>query len=288
MTCIIGSLAASRRRPRAIPRSSRTWLPCARTMAWSASSCLTACCSVAERRPTIRQALLEEDIFEAVIGLPEKLFFGTGIPAAVLILNKAKPKSRQGKVLFIDASSAGFYHEGKNRNYLRLEDILRITAVFDAWDGKLTEKAVHERIDELASQWNEAVCIHEKRQLKAAKGQPSEVRARIEDEAGKQKVAIHEAMRHVHFWLDGRGPNEEELPAMQRSPLEKFATVATLDEIAKENDFNLNISRYVDSTEPPPQLDVKAELRKLRKLETKRDEAEAKMNKLLAEIGYSI
>src|SRR3989304_2382279 len=81
----------------------------------------------------IRQALLEEDLFEAVIGLPEKLFFGTGIPASIVILNKNKPKHRKGKVLFIDASPAGLYHEGKNKNYLRLEDILRLTAVVNAW-----------------------------------------------------------------------------------------------------------------------------------------------------------
>jgi type I restriction enzyme M protein len=236
----------------------------------------------------IRQALLEEDLFEAVIGLPEKLFFGTGIPAAVLILNKSKPKERQGKVLFIDASSDSLYHEGKNRNYLRLEDILRITAVFNAWDEKLSKKAVHEQIDEIASQWNTAVEMHEKRQLKAAKGQPAEVIDRIRDEAGKQKVAIHEAMRHVHFWLDGKGPNEEKLPATERNPLEKFAVITSLEQIAKENDFNLNISRYVDSSEPPPQLDVKTELKKLRKLEAKRNEAEINMNKLLEEIGYRV
>jgi len=236
----------------------------------------------------IRQALLEEDIFEAVIGLPEKLFFGTGIPAAVLILNKAKPKHRQGKVLFIDASSAGLYHEGKNRNYLRLEDILRITAVFDTWGGKTSKKAVRERIDELADQWTTAADMHEKRQLKMAKGQPADVLQRIREETKRQREAVAEAKRHVCNWLDGRGPEGEELPAMQRSPLEKFAAVATLAEIAKENDFNLNISRYVDSTEPPPQLDVKAELKKLRKLEAKRDGAEAKMNKLLEEIGYGL
>jgi type I restriction enzyme M protein len=237
----------------------------------------------------IRQALLEEDLFEAVVGLPEKLFFGTGIPASILILNKNKPKHRKGKVLFIDASPAGLYHEGKNKNYLRLEDILRVTAVFNGWnEAGLHEGAIHTAIDELATQWNEAVCMHEDRQLKAAVGQPQEVIARIQDEAGKDRVEIHEAMRHVHFWLDGKGANEEELPPTLRTPLEKFAAIAPLEQIAEENDYNLNISRYVDSTEPPPQLDVKAEIRKLRDLETKRNEAEQRMNKLLEEVGYVV
>ena len=83
-----------------------------------------------------------------------------------------------------------------------------------------------------------------------AEVQPAEVIERIQDEAERQKAAIAEATQHVHFWLDGKDANGEELPPMQRSPLEKFATVATLEEIEKENDFNLNISRYVDSTEP--------------------------------------
>jgi type I restriction-modification system DNA methylase subunit len=237
----------------------------------------------------IRQALLEEDLFEAVIGMPEKLFFGTGIPASVLILNKRKSPERQGKVLFIDASPEGFYHEGKNRNYLRLEDILRITAAFDAWnEAGVHEEPVHVAIDKLAAQWTAAVEMHEKRQLRSVEDQPQEVLARIQKEADKDRAEIDEAKRHVHHWLDGKGSDGDALPPMQRTPLEKFAAIAMLKEIAEENDFNLNISRYVDSTEPPPQLDVKAELRKLRELEAKRNEAEERMNRLLEEVGYVV
>ena len=237
----------------------------------------------------IRQALLEEDLFEAVVGLPEKLFFGTGIPASILILNKNKPDHRKGKVLFVDASSKGLHGEGKNRNFLRPEDILRVTAVYDAWhDGGLHEEAIHQHVDQLAAQWSDAVAMHEQRQLKAAESQPQEVIARIQEEAGKDKVEVDEALQHVHHWLDSKGPSGEELPPMVRTPLEKFAAIVTLEEIAKENDYNLNISRYVDATEPPPQLDVKAELRKLRDLEQKRNEAEQQMNKLLEEVGYGV
>jgi len=235
----------------------------------------------------VRQSLLEEDIFEAVIGLPEKLFFGTGIPASILILNTKKPEERKGKVLFIDASPEGLYHEGKNRNYLRLEDILRVTAVFKAWTGDgLDERAIHDQVDAVSSEWQEAVAMHEDRQLAKAKDQPAEVLERIQREAGDQKTEIHEAMRHVHFWLDRMDANEQPIE-MQRSPIEKFAAVATLEEIASENDYNLNISRYVDTSEPPPQLDVKAELAKLRELEAKRNEAESKMDRLLEELGYA-
>lgn len=237
----------------------------------------------------VRQALLEEDLFEAVIGLPEKLFFGTGIPASVLILNKNKPAERKGKVLFIDASSEGFYHEGKNRNYLRLEDLLRITAVYNAWnEAGLAEEPIRAAADTLSSQWADAVEMHRQRQLKAAEGQPDEVIARIEEEAEKDAFEVKEAAFFVQNWLDRKGPDGEELPPMQRSPLKKFATVARVSDIAEANDYNLNISRYVDSTEPPPQLDVQAELRKLRELERKRDEAEQRMNQLLEEAGYVV
>ncbi len=54
----------------------------------------------------IRKGLLKEDLVEAVIGLPSNLFYGTGIPAAILVLNRAKPPERKGKVLFIDAVAA--------------------------------------------------------------------------------------------------------------------------------------------------------------------------------------
>jgi len=76
----------------------------------------------------IRQGLLREDLFEAVIGLPPNLFYGTGIPASILIMSRAKRSGRKGKVLFIEASRE--YREGSNQNYLRDEDVKRIAATF--------------------------------------------------------------------------------------------------------------------------------------------------------------
>lgn len=78
----------------------------------------------------IRQKLIEENLLDVVIGLPEKLFYGTGIPAAVLLLRK---KKSDHKVLFIDASRD--YQDGKNQNLLRPQDLERI------------EQAVRERRD---------------------------------------------------------------------------------------------------------------------------------------------
>ena len=68
--------------------------------------------------------------------------------------------------------------------------------------------------------------------------------------------------------------------------IDRFAHVADLEEI-KENDFNLNISRYVDTTEPVEVMSVEDALAQLRDAEHRRDEAVAKMDELLAELGYA-
>jgi len=148
----------------------------------------------------IRQGMLQEDLFEAVIGLAPTLFYGTGIPAAILVLNRSKPKTRKGKVLFIDAS--GEFEEGSAQNYLRDQDIEHIAKTFHAYED-----------------------------------------------------------------------------------VEKYARVVPLAEIEK-NDWNLNISRYVDTGEEGERIDVADAVRKLRELERARAEAEATMSRYLVELGY--
>ena len=123
----------------------------------------------------IRKGILEDDLLEAVIGLPSALFYGTGIPAALLIINKKKPVERKGKVLFINSELE--YQEGKNQNKLRDEDIQHVMDVYGAY----------------------------------------------EDER-------------------------------------RYSKVVEMDEI-RENDYNLNIRRYADTSPPPEQFDVKAILR---------------------------
>ena len=79
----------------------------------------------------IRQGLLQEDLFEAVIGLAPNLFYGTGIPASILVLNRDKALSRRGRVLFIDASND--FDEGTNQNRLRTQDTQRIATTFHSF-----------------------------------------------------------------------------------------------------------------------------------------------------------
>ncbi len=76
----------------------------------------------------IRELFIKDDVIEAIISLPPGLFYGTGIPACVLVMNKNKPDALRGKVLFINADRE--YAEGKNQNKLRPEDIEKIDFVF--------------------------------------------------------------------------------------------------------------------------------------------------------------
>ncbi|MDQ2085424.1 type I restriction-modification system subunit M [Herbivorax sp. ANBcel31] len=150
----------------------------------------------------IRKGLLKDDLIEAVIGLPANLFYGTGIPAALLIINKNKPLERKGKVLFIDAS-AGFVKNG-NKNKLRDENIDNIVKAFDEYKD-----------------------------------------------------------------------------------VDKYASVVDLDAI-KDNDYNLNISRYVDTTEEEEEIDIELVLQDIRDIKMDITDTEEKLNEYLQDLDYEI
>ncbi|TAJ13622.1 type I restriction-modification system subunit M [Patescibacteria group bacterium] len=76
----------------------------------------------------IREGIINDDIVEAIISLPQHLFYGTGIPACIMVINKQKEKDTRGKILFINADAE--YGEGRNQNFLRPEDIEKIDHVF--------------------------------------------------------------------------------------------------------------------------------------------------------------
>jgi type I restriction enzyme M protein len=82
----------------------------------------------------IRSAILDEDMLDAVIGLGSNLFYGTGIPACILVLRApgAKPKARKGKVLFINADRE--YFEGRAQNYLYPEHIEKVVSTWEAFE----------------------------------------------------------------------------------------------------------------------------------------------------------
>lgn len=76
----------------------------------------------------IREGILKNDLLEAVIGLPPALFYGTAIPAVILILNKKKTKQRKNNIMFINSLLE--FQQGKNQNSLRQKDIKKILDVF--------------------------------------------------------------------------------------------------------------------------------------------------------------
>lgn len=80
----------------------------------------------------VRRELVEADLVEAVIQLPKDMFYGAGIPACYLVLNRRKTVARVGRVLFIDASAS--FERVDTKNVLREEDIDRIVAAFES-DG---------------------------------------------------------------------------------------------------------------------------------------------------------
>src|SRR5262245_19831368 len=91
----------------------------------------------------IRQKIIVENLLEAVIGLPANLFYGTNIPAAILIFNRGKKTT---DVLFIDASRE--YEDAKNQNKLRPRDIEKITAAYKNFESveKYARRATYEEI----------------------------------------------------------------------------------------------------------------------------------------------
>lgn len=152
----------------------------------------------------IRQKTIEENLLEAVIGLPANLFFGTGIPAAILVFNKAKGKNLH--VLFIDASQQ--FEAGKNQNKLRAEDINKIVDAYRKFN------------------------------------------------TGKLEVGVVE---------------------------QKYSYVATPEELA-ENEFNLNIPRYVDTFEEEEEVDITLVQKEIEKLEDELTIVKRGMEKYLKEL----
>ena len=146
----------------------------------------------------IRRQLVEMNLLDAVIGLPANLFYGTGIPACILVFKKNRPRR---DVLFIDASGEGNYEKDKNQNVLRNSDISRIVSTYEA-----------------------------------------------------------------------------------RETVDKYSYVASYDEI-KENDFNLNIPRYVDTFEEEELVDIDEVKQNIANIEAELAQVQAQMAKYLEELG---
>ena len=124
----------------------------------------------------IRRRIIEDDLLDTVIGLGPNLFYGTGIPAAVLILRArgSKPPERRGKVLFINADRD--YREGRAQNHLRPRDEQKITATYRSFtdvDGFARVVTVEELAD------NDSNCNIRRYADNSPPPEPQDVRAHL-------------------------------------------------------------------------------------------------------------
>ena len=136
----------------------------------------------------IRENLIRNDHLEAVIGLPSNLFYGTGIPACILVMRPkgAKPAERQGKVLFINADAE--YYGGRAQNYLRPEHIEKIGWVLEKFESFPGYSAVVSK-QELAN--NDYNCNIRRYADNAPPPEPEDVRAHLS--GGIPKVEVEAA-----------------------------------------------------------------------------------------------
>ena len=81
-----------------------------------------------DREKEIRKKFIEKDLIEAVLLLPENLFYNTSAPGIIMFLRKQKPEERKGKILLVNASRE--FEKGKPKNYLSEENIKKIVDVY--------------------------------------------------------------------------------------------------------------------------------------------------------------
>ncbi len=143
----------------------------------------------------IRKGFIENDHLEAVIGLPQNLFYGTGIPACILILRHAgaKPAERQGKVLFINADAE--FHAGRAQNYLRPEHMEKIVRTYDDYQDVLSYATV---VDEATLAENDYNLNIRRYADNSPPPEPHDVRAHLIGGVPKQEVANKAELLDAH------------------------------------------------------------------------------------------
>lgn len=152
---------------------------------------------------TIRAGIVDDDLLEAVIGIAPNLFYGTGIPACILVLRQrvqdganrvsGKPKARQGKVLFINADREFF--EGRAQNYLLPEHIEKIVTTFDEFRAIDGFSAIVDNATLKANDYNLNIRRYADN---APPPEPHDVRAHLVGGIPKAEVAAKAALFAAH------------------------------------------------------------------------------------------
>ncbi len=143
----------------------------------------------------IRKDFVERDVLEAVIGLPTNLFYGTGIPACILVMRYegCKPPERKGKVLFINADAE--FGERRPKRYLRPEDIEKIVTTFEEFKPVQSYAAVVTKEQLAANDWNLSIRLYADN---APPPEPQDVHAHLYGGITKTEVAAQADLFAAH------------------------------------------------------------------------------------------
>ena len=270
----------------------------------------------------IRRALLESRLIDAVVSLPLNVFYGAGVPACLLILRKQRPLERRDRVLLIYAGR--HYRELSAQNELRPQDVMRMLVHYHAYGdaskarGLVAEhtERIHREID-----WREAEEVGRlEAEFQPHVDRMAALDADLQEAREKQRAAetkrdkaiaastvtkylkqrdkvaakiaergdrIAEARRNAEDDRADVSAVGEELVALysDTDELLRHARIVDMDEV-EENEFNLNVPRYVDTFEPEPRIDVQDAVTQLQKAKQRAYEAEDELRRLLRSIGY--
>ena len=272
----------------------------------------------------IRKALLESRLIDAVISLPLNVFYGAGVPACLLILRKQRPAERRDKVLLIYA--ARHYRELSAQNELRPQDVMRMLVHYHAYgdavkvaglvaehSGRIRQQvdareaeetgrieaeyqaqadklaALDDELAEARKREAAARTKQEKDKAAADLARLEKARERLAAKLAERDERIAEARRRAKDDRKDVAAVGDELAALYADldELLKHARVVGLDEI-EENEFNLNIPRYVDTFEPEATMEVKDALKALREADAAAQTAESTLARLLNQMGIDV
>jgi len=229
------------------------------------------------------------EIIDAIVVLPGNLFYGTTIPGSILFFNKNKPEDRRGKVLMVYAGKEGWYKEESNLNVLLPHDILRISTMLESWgDGdiaaqfmttqktrlngiiadnlefKLNEIDEEFRLD-IAEQESKIETLEEQiakltekgRAAKAKENQLGKAREKLAKINEKKQNAVTDAETEADKERQAVDDVETEMTAMfgDADLRKRYFAIVDAEEL-EENEYNLNIPRYVDTFEPEEEIDL--------------------------------
>ena len=255
------------------------------------------------------------NIIDAIVVLPSNLFYGTTIPGAIIFFDKNKPAARKNKVLMVYAAKKGWYREDANMSVLEPQDVLRISTVLESWgdidkaktwieDRKCQlnhqidtdleyaiseiEKDAAEDIAIKTNKLNKAKQVVQdkkdkgktptKGELKTLETTQNALDKLLSDKTAKITAAQDKAAKQRQAIADV----ETELLQMFGNPdlRKRYFAIVDIDDI-EENEFNLNIPRYVDTFEPEEQIDLKTAIMDYQKAISAENKIEKELSELL-------